>query len=108
MASVPIPPLVSTAREAIAAFCRRWGVTTFALFGSALRPDFREDSDIDVLLTFCEGARYTLFDLVRMGDELEAIFGRTVDVLDRKAVEQSANYLRRNTILRSAAVVYAE
>jgi predicted nucleotidyltransferase len=39
------------ARDAIAAFCRRWGVAAFALFGSVLRPDFRDDSDIDVLLT---------------------------------------------------------
>jgi predicted nucleotidyltransferase len=56
------------ARDAIAAFCRRWGVAAFALFGSVLRPDFRDDSDIDVLLTFREGVRYTLFDLVRMSE----------------------------------------
>jgi uncharacterized protein len=102
------PPLISARRDAIVAFCHQWGVVRFALFGSVLRPDFHDESDIDVLLTFREGVRYTLFDLARMGDELEAIFGRAVDIVDRKAVEQSHNYLRRDSILRSAEVVYAE
>lgn len=87
---------------------KRWGGVAFAVFGSVFRPDFGGDSDIDVLLTFREGVRYTPFALVRMSDELEATFGRSVDVLDRHAVEQSQNYLRRVTILNSAKVIYAE
>ncbi len=109
MVSTVFPlPTGNAARDDIVAFCQRWGVAAFALFGSVLRPDFRDDSDIDVLLTFRQGVRYTLFDLVRMSDELETIFGRPVDVLDRQAVEQSQNYLRRDTILSSAKVIYAE
>lgn len=108
MSTVQLLPINDATRDAIAAFSRRWRVAVFALFGSVLRPDFRDNSDIDVLLTFREGVRYTLFDLVRMSDELEAIFGRAVDVLDRQAVEQSQNYLRRDAILGSAEVIYAE
>lgn len=109
MVSTVFPlPTGNAARDDIVAFCQRWGVAAFALFGSVLRSDFRDDSDIDVLLTFREGIRYTLFDLVRMSDELEALFGRPVDVLDRQAVEQSQNYLRRDSILSSAEVIYAE
>lgn len=104
----PIPTLSSPVRDAIRAFCGRWNIIEFALFGSVLRPDFRPDSDIDVLVRFREGVRYSLFDLVQMGDELEAIFGRRVDLLDRIAVEQSANYIRREEILNAAEVVYAE
>lgn len=100
--------LVSTAIDAIAEFCRRWNIVEFALFGSVLRDDFRPDSDIDVMVRFRDGTRYSLFDLAQMGDELEAIFGRPVDLLDRTAIEQSANYIRRATILRSTEVVYAE
>jgi predicted nucleotidyltransferase len=92
----------------IAAFCQRWQVSEFALFGSVLREDFRADSDIDVLLSFHEEAHPTLFDLVRMGDELETIFGRNVDVLTRKGVEESQNTIRRKSILDSAQVIYAE
>lgn len=108
MSTARLLPLAKVSPDDIAAFCKRWGVAALALFGSVLRSDFRDDSDIDVLLTFREGIRYTLFDLVRMSDELEALFGRPVDVLDRQAVEQSQNYLRRDSILSSAEVIYAE
>ncbi|MEN9936325.1 MAG: hypothetical protein RLZZ387_2904 [Chloroflexota bacterium] len=94
--------------DAIRAFCQRWNIVELALFGSALRDDFRPDSDVDVLAAFRDGARYSLFDLARMGDELEALFGRRVDLLDRQAVAQSANSIRRDAILGSARVIYAE
>jgi predicted nucleotidyltransferase len=94
--------------DAIRSFCQEWGITEFALFGSVLRGDFRPDSDIDVLVRFRDDVRYSLFDLARMGDQLEHIFHRPVDLIDRKAIEQSANYLRRDHILNSAEVVYAE
>lgn len=93
--------------EAIADFCRRWLVTELALFGSVLREDFRPDSDIDVLVSFAPEARWTLLDLVRMEDELKAIFGRDVDLVEREAVERSENYIRRQHILRSARTIYA-
>jgi predicted nucleotidyltransferase len=92
--------------ERIAEFCRRWQITEFALFGSVLRDDFRPDSDIDVLVTFAPDSRWTLFDLVHMQDELEEIFGRSVDLVERSAVEQSENYIRRRHILASVEPVY--
>ena len=93
--------------EAIADFCRRWLVTEFALFGSVLREDFRPDSDIDVLVSFAPEARWTLLDLVRMEDELKEIFGRDVDLVSRRGIEASPNYLRRKAILSSAEVIHA-
>ncbi len=93
-------------REKIAEFCRRWKITEFALFGSVLRDDFRPDSDVDVLVTFAPDTRYTLFDLVHMQDELKQVFGREVDLVERKAVERSENYIRRKHILRSVEPVY--
>jgi predicted nucleotidyltransferase len=92
--------------ERIAEFCRRWQITEFALFGSVLRDDFRPDSDIDVLVTFAPDSRWTLFDLVHMQDELEELFGRSVDLVERSAVEQSENYIRRRHILASVEPVY--
>ena len=87
--------------------CRRWKVAEMAIFGSALREDFGCQSDVDVLVSFEEDARWSLFDLVRMEEELEALLGRPVDLLHRPAVEQSENYIRRRGILESAEVVYA-
>lgn len=89
-------------REAIDAFCRRWRTTEFALFGSVLRDDFGPDSDIDVLVTFAPDATWSLFDYVAMEEELGRILGRKVDLVNRRAIEQSSNWLRRREILETA------
>jgi uncharacterized protein len=89
-------------------FCRRWRILELSLFGSALRDDFRADSDVDILVTFAPDARWSLFDMVRMQKELETILGREVDLVERSAVEQSENYIRRKRILSELVPVYAE
>jgi len=93
--------------EKIEDFCKKWKIQEFALFGSVLREDFRHDSDIDILVTFSEEAKHTLFDLVHMENELKEIFGREVDIVSRRGIETSRNYIRRNAILNSAEAVYA-
>ena len=87
-------------------FCRRWQISELSLFGSVLREDFRLDSDIDVLVRFAPDTRWSLFDMVRMQKELEAILGREVDLVERNAVEQSKNYIRRKRILRDRVPIY--
>jgi len=87
-------------------FCEKWGIVELAVFGSITRPDFHEESDIDFLMTFGEAVRRTLFDLVEMEDELKVLLGREVDLIDRRAIEQSDNYIRRREILGTAKVIY--
>ncbi len=94
--------------EEIAQFCKKWKIAEFFLFGSALREDFRSDSDVDVLVTFAPDARHGLFDMARMKRELAGIFGRDVDLLTRPSVEASPNYIRRKAILNSAVLIYAQ
>jgi uncharacterized protein len=91
-------------RKKIGEFCRRWGVVEFSLFGSALRDDFRPDSDVDVLVTFSKQAQISLFDLVQMKLDLEKIFHRPVDIIEKDALE---NPFRKREILRTAQVIYA-
>ena len=93
--------------DKIADFCQRWKITEFAFFGSVLREDFRLDSDIDILVTFDPDAHSTMFELVDMQDELKAMFKRNVDLVSRRGIEQSRNYLRRKAILNSAQIIYA-
>jgi uncharacterized protein len=93
-------------QERLSAFCRTHRIRRLSVFGSALREDFRQDSDVDILVSFEEGARHSLFDLVTMQDELEAILGRAVDLVEREAVEQSENYIRRRHILANEEPVY--
>ena len=87
-------------------FCERWGVTELDLFGSVLRDDFREDSDIDVLVTLAEDRKPTFFTLVQMENELRSVFGRSVDLVLRRSVEQSDNYIRREHILTHRLPLY--
>lgn len=93
-------------QQQIASFCRRWGITELALFGSVLRADFRPDSDVDALVTFDPSTHWTLFDLSAMQDELREILGQKVDLVSRRGLESSQNYLRRRIILSSAKVIY--
>jgi hypothetical protein len=99
---------VELPRERIAEFCGRWHVMEFALFGSVLRDDFGPESDVDVLVTFDPENTPSLFDHVDMQDELAEIFGRPVDLVSRRGVEQSGNPFWQRSILGSARVVYAE
>ena len=93
-------------REQIAEFCLRWKISEFALFGSILREDFHQGSDVDCLVTFAPQTQWTLFDMARMQDELKDIFGREVHLVNRRGLESSRNYLRRQAILSSAEVVH--
>jgi predicted nucleotidyltransferase len=93
-------------REQIADFCRRWKITEFALFGSVLRDDFGPNSDVDVLVTFALDADWSLFDHLEIEEELSALLGRTVDLVSRRAIEQSHNWIRRKEILTTAEPIY--
>lgn len=98
------PPDILAASDDIAAFCRRWRVAELALFGSVLREDFGRDSDVDVLVSFESGAAWSLLDLVTMQEELSAIVGRPVDLIEEAALR---NPFRRSAIVSSKQVVYA-
>jgi uncharacterized protein len=92
-------------RKKIAEFCKRWSITELCLFGSVLREDFRPDSDVDVLVSIDPGAHIGLFELAQMQIELEKIFKRPVDLVEKEALR---NPYRKQEILKTAQVIYAE
>jgi len=92
--------------ERLGEFCRRWKVAELALFGSALRSDFTAASDLDLLVTFEPEADWSLLDHVAMEGELSAMLGRKVDLVSRRAIERSANWIRRKAILETAEPFY--
>ena len=72
---------VDLPKEKIADFCRRHHIRKLAVFGSALRDDFRPDSDLDVLVEFEPGQTPGLIRLAGMEIELSALLGgRKVDI----------------------------
>ena len=84
-------------------FCKKWNIAEFSLFGSVLRDDFRQDSDIDVLVEFGKDSRYSLFDLVAMQEQLRDLFGREVDLLEKAALR---NPFRKHSILANRRILY--
>lgn len=91
-------------REKITLFCKKWNVVEFALFGSVLRVEFNASSDVDVLVTFALDSLTSLFDLALMQLELQVIFGRPVDLVEKSSLN---NPYRKTAILESAEVIYA-
>jgi len=89
-------------------FCHRWKIAELSLFGSALRDDFDADSDLDILVAFDGDADWGLFDHVKMQQELQALLKRRIDIINKRALERSENWLRREEILKTARVLFPE
>lgn len=88
--------------ERLTEFCQRHGIRWLALFGSVLRDDFRPDSDIDVLVEFEPGRRYTYFTLARVEEGLSALLGRKVDLHMPKTLHP----FLRDKVLGQAEALY--
>ena len=92
-------------KEQIADFCRRRHIRRLAIFGSALRSDFNESSDIDILVEFEPEQSPGLFGMARMERELSALLGgRKVDL---RTPEDLSRYFRQE-VLNEAEVQYAQ
>ncbi|MCL4840074.1 MAG: nucleotidyltransferase domain-containing protein [Thermoanaerobaculia bacterium] len=93
---------------AIEEICRRRGVRRLALFGSVLGREFGPESDVDFLVEFePEAAQPWAAHLVELEEELAALLGRPVDVVEWGAVERSRNPYRRHGILSGRRLLYA-
>jgi predicted nucleotidyltransferase len=100
MSGPPVP------HEPIAEFCRRWRVAELSLLDSIPRGDPGADRDVEVLVSFAPGARWTLWDILSMQDELAALLGRKADLVERRLVETSKNWIRRRRMLEEAGPIY--
>jgi predicted nucleotidyltransferase len=89
----------------IADFCRRHNIRKLAVFGSALREDFRPDSDLDVLVEFEPGITVGYIGLYPIEQELAGLLGgRKLDLVNPKFL----NHRIRDRVLSEAQVQYAE
>ena len=101
--------LIERRRDEIADLCRRYRVRRLEVFGSAARGvDFDPaKSDADFLVDFePQSDMPPLKQFFGLADDLQALLGRSVDLAERKAVETSRNYIRRDNILAEAELVY--
>lgn len=100
--AIPLP------QDQLADFCTYWQVLELSLFGSILREDFHHNSDVDVLIAFTPEADWGLLEHVQMQQELTTILGREVDLISKRAIERSSNWIRRQEILSTAQTIYAK
>lgn len=92
--------------EKIISFCKKWNISELAFFGSVLREDFNpKNSDIDIMITFIPNHHWG-WEIVTMKDELEAIFNKPIDLVTKKAIENSKNPFRKKEILDTYQVIY--
>jgi len=89
--------------RAVGDFCRRWRIVELSLFGSVLRDDFGPDSDVDVLVVFEAAAPWSYWDWGAMTDQLQAIFGGCVDLVEKRSLE---NPYRRHHILTTRRIIH--
>jgi predicted nucleotidyltransferase len=97
---------ISIPQDQIEKFYRKHRIKALALVGSVLRNDFRPDSDVDVLVEFEPGTRLRFYELFDMQAELSVILGRKVDLVEKRLVKRSENYIRRRNILSQVEPVY--
>lgn len=109
-----LPPLSNSERiykrlgvsaEQISEFCQQWKITELALFGSVLRDDFNEESDIDFLYV-CSPDAHWGWEFVTLIEQLEKLVGREIDLVSKEGIVNSHNWIRRRNILGSAEILY--
>lgn len=97
-------PNVHIDREALASFCRKWKIRELSIFGSALRDDFRPESDLDFLVSFEDDAGWSGWELMDIKHELESLLGRPTDLVEKEALR---NPWRKREILSTCEVLFA-
>jgi predicted nucleotidyltransferase len=90
--------------DVVQRFCHKHHLRELSVFGSVLRDDFMPSSDIDILIEFEPGQSMTIERFLSLKDELEALLGRPVDLVEKPLVR---NPYRRREILRTREVLYA-
>jgi uncharacterized protein len=106
VSNVAIHARMDLDQDRLAEYCRRWRIRELSLFGSVLRSSYSRDSDIDILVSFFDDASWGLFEHLIMEEELTAMIGRKVDLVTRRAVERSSNWIRRQAILADTQPYY--
>ena len=97
-------PCIEVQDSIIISLAKKYRIKELSFFGSILREDFQQDSDIDILVQFDDQVEYSLFDLFEIKEEFENALGREIDLIEKSSLR---NPYRRDNILRNAKVIYA-
>jgi len=84
--------------------CDKYKINELSIFGSSLRDDFSEYSDIDILVSFCKSSDISLFDIMDLEKEFTELLKRKVDIVEKESLK---NPIRKEKILSTREIVYA-
>lgn len=94
---------IEISREFLEAFCKKWSIKEFSLFGSVVTEDFNAESDVDVLVRFESDVKWDLWHLVEMREDLMEVFGRQVDLIEEEGLR---NPTRKEEILGTKVTIF--
>jgi len=84
--------------------CKKYHINELSIFGSSIREDFNQNSDIDILVSFEKDLEITLFDIMDLEKEFSQLLKKEVNIVEKEAVK---NPIRKNRILSTREIIYA-
>ena len=83
--------------------CKKYQIIELSVFGSSIRDDFNDNSDIDFLVSFEPTSRLSLYDIVDLKDDFKDLLNREIDIVEKEAMK---NPIRKKRILSTREVIY--
>jgi len=84
--------------------CKKYCIIELSVFGSSIRDDFSQNSDVDILVSFEQNSNISLFDIIQLEDEFSKLLKRKVDIVEKESLR---NPIRKNKILSTREIIYA-
>ena len=84
--------------------CKKYYIVELSIFGSSIRDDFTQNSDVDILVSFEQNSKITIFDIIELENEFSKLVNRKVDVVEKEALK---NPIRKAKILSTREIIYA-
>ena len=88
----------------VAHICEKYHINELSVFGSSLRDNFSQNSDVDLLVSFHKNSEITLFDIMDLEEEFSQLIKREIDIVEMEALK---NPIRKNKILSTREIIYA-
>jgi predicted nucleotidyltransferase len=88
----------------IVLLCEKYGINELSIFGSSIRDDFTQNSDVDILVSFGNKSEITLFDIMDLEREFSQLLKKEVDIVEKESLK---NPIRKNKILSTREIIYA-
>ena len=84
--------------------CKKYFIIELSIFGSSIRDDFNQSSDVDLLVSFAKNSEISLFDLMELEKEFSQLTNRKVDIVEKESLK---NPIRKDKILSTREIIYA-